>query len=106
MVARDGLEPAAVAREREPIARDLPVGAELMAACALVGAPIDRALAWSPRLWAGRSGAGCGAVLTRLELGADPAGVWRGLEDATRSWRPLARTLVRAMESGAPPAEG
>lgn len=40
------LESAAVVREREQVARDLPMAAELLAACALVGAPSIDHWAW------------------------------------------------------------
>lgn len=99
------LEPSSVTREREAIARDLPMAADLMAACALVGAPIERAIAVVADSLGGPITDRLRAVVARLELGADPASEWRRLEDdlvlAT-----LARTLLRTTESGAPAAEG
>jgi pilus assembly protein TadC len=99
------LEPAALAKERESIARDLPMAAELLAACALVGAPIDHALSVVADALGGPLAERLRSVVVRLELGADPAGEWRRLE-TDPELATLARTLVRAIESGAPPADG
>jgi pilus assembly protein TadC len=99
------LEPAGRARDRELIARDLPIAAELLAACTAVGAPLDRSLAIVADALGGPLAIRLKAVLIKLELGADPAGVWRELaHDAELGG--LARTVVRAIESGAPPADG
>lgn len=99
------LEPAGRARERELVSRDLPIAAELLAACTTVGAPLDRSLAVVADALGGPLATRLRAVLIRLELGADPVGVWRELEpDAELGG--MARTVVRAIESGAAPADG
>jgi Flp pilus assembly protein TadB len=99
------LESVSVAREREAIARDLPAAAELLAACTLVGTPLDRGLEVVTDALGGPLADRLQRVLVKLELGADPVTVWRqvGQDPAMAT---LARTLVRALESGAPPAEG
>lgn len=99
------LEPASVTRERETIARDLPLAADLLAACTLVGAPIDRAFVIVADALGGPLGRKLHTVVSRLELGADPAGEWRRLE-SDQALATLARTLLRATESGAPIAAG
>ena len=94
-----------MAKEREAISRDLPVAVELLAACTLVGAPLERALAVVSDALEGPLARQLRSILTKLELGADPVSVWRRLE-ADPALATLARTMVRSLESGAPPAEG
>jgi Flp pilus assembly protein TadB len=95
------LESPSQARAREEIARDLPLAADLLAACVSVGRPVDEALRLVSRAVGGALGARLDAVLARLSLGADPLSEWRrATVDAPLA--PLARTLVRTLESGAP----
>lgn len=99
------VEPAAVARDRELIARDLPAAAELLAACTMVGAPVDRAVAIVADALEGPLARRLRAVLLRLELGADPTTVWRQLALDEPALATLARAVVRSLESGAAPAD-
>ena len=84
-------------------ARELPLAADLLAACIAAGAdpataarvvgdslggPVGRRLSW-------------GAA--ELRLGGEPAGAWHRLAEVPGA-RPLARLLERAGESGAPAA--
>ncbi|MBA2773279.1 MAG: type II secretion system F family protein [Nocardioidaceae bacterium] len=99
------LESPSITREREEIARDLPVAVDLLAACALVGRPPDQSLAVVARAVGGRLGARLDEVNSRLALGADPQVEWkRVLTDAQLA--PLARTMLRTLESGAPLVDG
>lgn len=99
------LEPASVAHEREEIERDLPLAAELLSACALVGVPIDHAVGLVAQALDGPLATRLRRVATRIDLGADPIAEWRNL-GADPLLGALARTLARSAESGAPPADG
>lgn len=99
------LESPSTARVREGIARDLPVAIDLLAACTLVGRPPDQALTVVARAVAGPLGARLDAVTARLALGADPALEWRRLL-GDEQLAPLARTMLRSLESGAPLVAG
>lgn len=93
------------ARAQAEIERDLPLAADLLAACAAVGRPIDQALRLVSAAVGGELGDRLGAVYARLALGADPLNEWqRAASD--RQIAPLARALVRSLESGAPLASG
>ena len=99
------LEPAAVRRRRERLAAQLPLALDLLAACLAAGRPpadsLDAVAAAVGDPVAGE----LRAVSSRLALGADPASVWRALIGHPQL-TPLARTMVRAVETGAPVAEG
>lgn len=99
------LESPSTTRAREEIARDLPVAVDLLAACALVGRPPDQSLAVVARAVGGALGARLDVVTSRLALGADPQVEWRRvMGDAQLA--PLARTMLRTLESGAPLVDG
>lgn len=99
------LESPSSTRAREEISRDLPVAVDLLAACALVGRPPDQSLAVVARAVGGEVGARLDAVTSRLALGADPRVEWkRVMTDPQLA--PLARTMLRTLESGAPLVEG
>lgn len=99
------LESPSTTRAREEIARDLPVAVDLLAACARVGRPPDQSLAVVARAVGGAVGARLDAATARLALGADPQVEWRRMmTDAQLA--PLARTMLRTLESGAPLVDG
>jgi Flp pilus assembly protein TadB len=98
------LEPPAVRRRRERLEAAVPHAVDLMAACLAAGLSpaaaveqvrvvVDEPLA--------RELAG---LARRLELGVDPATVWRELA-AHRQLGSLGRTMSRAVESGASVSE-
>jgi pilus assembly protein TadC len=98
------LELPSEARAREEIARDLPLAADLLAACVSVGRPVDEALGVVSRAVGGALAERLDVVLARLALGSDPLSEWRrAARDPLLA--PLARTLVRTLESGAPIAD-
>lgn len=94
------LEPPAATRRREQVDRDLPLAIDLFAACAAVGHPVDRALGVVAGAVGGPLAARFEELLARLALGADPLTEWQHLA-ADQQLAPLARTMVRALESGA-----
>jgi Flp pilus assembly protein TadB len=95
------LESPSDARKRDEIARDLPLAADLLAACVSVGRPVDDGL----RLVSGAVGGALGerldAVTARLTLGSDPVQEWRRAAD-DQQLAALARTMARTLDSGAP----
>ena len=99
------LEPAAVRRRRERLVAQLPLALDLLAACVAAGRPPDDALDAVAAAVGDPVAGELRALSSRLALGADPASVWRALIGHPQL-TPLARTMVRAVESGAPVAEG
>jgi pilus assembly protein TadC len=99
------LEPAAVVREREQLVRDLPVAVDLLAACMASGSPTTQCLEVVAQAVSGSVGRQLEQVAIRLRLGADPVSVWVSLGQC-EAVAPLARTMVRAIETGAPVANG
>lgn len=99
------LESPSVARERDQVARDLPVAVDLLAACAYVGRPPDQSLTIVARAIGGPLGVRLDVINARLALGADPYAEWRrvGRDDQLAT---LARTMLRTLESGAPLVDG
>ncbi len=99
------LESPSATRSREQIANDLPLAADLLAACAAAGRPPDQCLDLVSRAVGGALGQRLDAITARLALGADPSTEWSrlGSEDQLA---PLGRTLMRTAESGAPLVEG
>lgn len=95
------LESPSAARARAEIARDLPLAADLLGACAFVGRPVDESLDVVARAVGGALAARLETVGARLALGADPVAEWRRLA-VDPQLAPLARTLSRTLESGAP----
>jgi Flp pilus assembly protein TadB len=92
-------DPAAV-RRRERLDEELPTGVDLLASCLEAGAPPEAALVTVGRALGGPVEEELLAVYARLELGADPATVWRDL-GAHPQLGPLGRTVARAHDSGA-----
>jgi len=99
------LEPPCAVRAREEVARDLPIAVDLLAACAFVGRPVDESLLVVARAVGGALAERLGQISARLALGADPAVEWGRLA-ADPQLAPLARTLSRTLESGAPLVDG
>ncbi len=99
------LESPGAVQARAEIARDLPLAADLLGACAFVGRPVDESLEVVARAVGGALAARLATISARLALGADPAVEWRRLA-VDPQLAPLARTLSRTLESGAPLVSG
>jgi Flp pilus assembly protein TadB len=99
------LEPPSQVRRREAVQRQLPLAVDLLAACAEAGQPSDRALGVVAQAVPGPLGARLAAMSARLSLGVDPVAEWRRLRSDT-TLAPLARTMLRSLESGAPLSSG
>ncbi|MQA83092.1 MAG: type II secretion protein F [Streptosporangiales bacterium] len=98
------LEPRSVRRRRELLAADLPMAADLLAACLLAGAPLDRAADAVSDVLDGPLAEELADATARIRLGAEPAAVWRSLAFVP-AMAPLGRALARAADSGAPLAD-
>ena len=99
------LEPAAVVRERERLVRDLPVAIDLLAACIASGSPPTQCLEAVSQGVSGPVARHFEQASTRLRMGADPVAVWAAMQ-LCEPMAPLARTMIRAIETGAPVADG
>lgn len=99
------LETPSAARARKQIMRDLPLAVDLLAACAYVGRPVDSSLGIVSRAVGGALADKLQPIMARLALGADPLTEWRRVA-ADPTLAPLARTMARTLESGAPLAVG
>ena len=100
-----GLEPTAARRRRECLAAQLPLTMDLLAACLAAGRPPAESLAAVAAAVGEPVAEELRGVSAHLALGADPAAVWRGLLGHPQL-APLARTMLRAVETGAPVADG
>jgi Flp pilus assembly protein TadB len=98
------LEAPSVVRRRERTVRDLPVAADLLAACARAGQPWDRSLSVVSHAIGGPISHEFRRLEARLRLGSDPSAEWRRLA-ADPQLAPLARAILRSLESGAPIVE-
>lgn len=98
------LEPRAVRRRRERLAADLPVAADLLAACLLAGSTLADAAESVAAALDGPLREALSGVVAAVRLGADPASAWLSLAEEA-ALAPLARAVARAVESGAPLAE-
>ncbi|MFC4058598.1 type II secretion system F family protein [Planomonospora corallina] len=97
-------EPPGRRRERARIAADLPFAADLMAACLRAGQPVTGAIDVTVQAIGRPLGDRLMWVSGRLRLGAAPEEAWLVLAD-DRALAPLARTMSRAVLSGAPVAD-
>ena len=98
-------ESPAARRRRERLAREQPVGVQLLASCLAAGAAVGPALQVVADALPGPLGDELRRLHHRLELGVDPRVVWRELGTHPQLGA-LGRTLGRAHESGASVAAG
>lgn len=98
------LESPSAARAREEIDRDLPLAADLLAACASVGRAPQESLPIVSRAVGAALGARLRNISMRLALGADPVDEWARLARDPQLGD-LGRTMLRSVEYGAPLAE-
>jgi len=87
-------------RRRARLVADLPVAIDLLAACLQGGTPWSDAVEAVARAVAGPVGDELHRVAVQIRLGVDPSAAWLSLADEP-ALAPLARTVVRAAESGA-----
>jgi Flp pilus assembly protein TadB len=95
------VETAGRRREREQLERQAPLVVDLVAACLASGSPLEPALVAAATAVGPPARAVLVSAVTALQLGADPAVVWR---DVARH-EPLgglARAVARSAETGAP----
>lgn len=97
----DRLEPRAVAAERAAIRADLPVAADLLAACCCAGRAPTQSLDVVADAVGGPLGRRLAEVDARLALGAPPGVEWSRLAHDPLLGG-LGRVLARSGESGAP----
>lgn len=98
------LEPQAARIRRERLAADLPLAADLLAACLRAGRPPTQAVEAVSAALAGPLGGELATVVAALRLGSGPATAWqRFLDDAALA--PFGRGMVRVWDSGAPLAD-
>lgn len=95
------IEPVGVRRRREEVRRDLPHVVALLASALRAGVAPPTAIGLVARALPGAAADRLTALAARLELGGDPAEVWRGLA-ADDVLAPLGRTLARVHRTGAP----
>ncbi|MBO2455524.1 type II secretion system F family protein [Actinomadura barringtoniae] len=87
-------------RRKARLIADLPIAVDLLAACLRGGTPWGEAVEAVATTVGGPLGEALSGVAAQVRLGADPSTAWLALaEDA--SLAPLARTAVRASQSGA-----
>ncbi|MFJ2028328.1 type II secretion system F family protein [Streptosporangium sp. NPDC087985] len=91
-------------RERDRVAADLPLAADLMVACLRAGQPITGAIDVTVGAIGGPLGDRLAWVSGQLRLGAAPEIAWQALA-TERALAPLARAMSRAALSGAPVAD-
>jgi pilus assembly protein TadC len=82
----------------------LPLAACLIGACLRAGRPVADSVAAVADTMPGALGERLAEVAAGLDMGADPVGAWLPLTRHPATAR-AGRTLVRALESGAPAAE-
>ncbi|MEY9946209.1 type II secretion system F family protein [Kitasatospora sp. GAS1066B] len=92
------------AREQDLLLAQLPLTAELLAACLGSSAAPAQAAEAVARTIGDPMRTRLNAVSAELALGAPPAACWERLGDECPALEPLARCLVRTTVSGAPPA--
>ncbi len=94
------LEPAALRRERDRAALDLPYAADLLAAALRAGLPTDRAVRAVADALGGPIGVRLGRVAGALGLGVTPAHAWQPVHDLPAGTR-LSAAVIRSADSGA-----
>lgn len=98
------MEPAARGRRRAQLSADLPLAAELLAACLRAGRPPDRAVEVVSHAIDGPLGAELAFVAETLRLGADADVAWSRFLNEPGLER-FGRSMVRAWRGGAPLAD-
>lgn len=98
------LEPRAVVAQREQIARDLPVAAHLLAGALSAGASPVSAIELVAAAIGGPLALQLRRVAALTRLGGDLGATWRSIPTGS-GLAPLARTVARALETGAPLAD-
>jgi pilus assembly protein TadC len=100
------LEPAAARRERQQLARDVPLCLDLLSACLAGGASLSAAATAVAAALPGPCGRRLASVHAALVVGAPPEEAWLQLGGAQADdpLRPAARLLARAAQDGAPTA--
>ena len=93
-------EDPAVVRRREALVDDLPTGVDLLASCLDAGAAPESALVSVSRALGGPVGEEFLGIHHRLEVGVDPAQVWRTVA-AHPQLGDLGRAIGRAHQTGA-----
>ena len=93
-------EDPALARRRERLAEDLPVGVDLLGSCLDSGAALEPALLAVADALEGPVAEEFRAIHHRLAIGVAPAEVWRGVARDPQLG-PLGRAAGRAHETGA-----
>lgn len=93
-------EPPSVVRRRERLLDDLPLAVDLLGACLDAGAAPESALVTVGRAVGGPVEEEFLALHHRLEIGVDPAQVWRSVAGHPQLG-PLGRAVGRAHETGA-----
>jgi pilus assembly protein TadC len=97
------LEPPSAVREREELARDLPLAVDLLAACSEAGLPTWTALPAVGRAVGGALEKRFASMRARSALGSTPIEEWQRL-GSDPTLRRLGAAMVRAHRSGAPVA--
>lgn len=95
------LEPAALRAEREAAAAEMPLAADLLAACVEAGTPLEEALSVVCGCLGPAVGRRLAPVMSACGLGADPAVAWAEL-GADPVVAALSRPVARAYASGTP----
>ncbi|MEV4293645.1 type II secretion system F family protein [Microbispora rosea] len=97
-------EPAEVRRLRERVEADLPFAVDLIVACLRAGQPMSGAVETTAVAIAGPMGERLSWAGAHMRLGAPPEEAWAALSGEP-ALAVLARTMIRAAQSGAPVAD-
>ncbi|MBB2744579.1 UNVERIFIED_ORG: pilus assembly protein TadC [Microbispora rosea subsp. rosea] len=97
-------EPAEVRRRRERMGADLPFAVDLIVACLRAGQPMSGAVETTAVAIGGPVGERLSWAGAQMRLGAPPEEAWAALSDEP-ALAALARTMIRAAQSGAPVAD-
>jgi pilus assembly protein TadC len=98
------LEPPSARRRRESIERDVPLAIDLLAACAIAGRPVEMSIDVVATAVGGPLSEVLSEHSARIRLGADPLAEWSSMRRHPQLG-PMARAVLRSMESGAPMAD-
>ncbi|MFM2438052.1 MAG: hypothetical protein RLZ55_869 [Actinomycetota bacterium] len=98
------LDDGGAAEREERLAAQAADAADMLAACVASGAPLERGAAEVARALGGPAGQLLQAAAAQLSMGAAPTRAWDELA-AQPPTAPIARTIVRSMDSGAPLAD-